>query len=272
MLSADDEYDDWSAKYAEASVALDERDEKIDAVYEELEHDLRLLGATAIEDKLQDGVPETIADLKEAGIKIWVATGDKLETAIGESTDYMRSDLVSLTHLPRFTAIGHSTNLIGRDDNIVIIRGGDENSRPVYTQMTAAVEEFFPESGILQEEGILENLQDPNAGEPYSLRRVDTGHTSIVGQGNGSRPGGYVLVIDGGALNHVRALIPSIRANEDDLTPIPTGARRRRAQAAAAPPRGAVRQRHLLSCVPSAKGSYRQARQGRSWCDDARYR
>ena len=51
----------------------------------ELEQDLCLLGATAIEDRLQDGVPETIKDLKTAGIKIWVATGDKLETAIGMS-------------------------------------------------------------------------------------------------------------------------------------------------------------------------------------------
>ena len=65
-------------------MARDDRDAKIEAVSNELEHDLRLLGATAIEDKLQDGVPETIADLKLAGIKIWVATGDKLETAIGE--------------------------------------------------------------------------------------------------------------------------------------------------------------------------------------------
>jgi phospholipid-translocating ATPase len=62
---------------------MDDREEKIEAVSDELERDLRLLGATAIEDKLQDGVPETIEDLKRAGIKIWVATGDKLETAIG---------------------------------------------------------------------------------------------------------------------------------------------------------------------------------------------
>ena len=48
-----------------------------------IEKPLLLLGATAIEDKLQDGVPGTIADLKKAGIKIWVLTGDKLETAIG---------------------------------------------------------------------------------------------------------------------------------------------------------------------------------------------
>jgi phospholipid-translocating ATPase len=62
---------------------LEDRETKIDQVSEELEQDLRLLGATAIEDRLQDGVPEAIADLKRAGIKVWVATGDKVETAIG---------------------------------------------------------------------------------------------------------------------------------------------------------------------------------------------
>jgi phospholipid-translocating ATPase len=62
---------------------MDDRESRIEKVSEELERDLRLLGATAIEDRLQDGVPETIADLKRAGIKVWVATGDKLETAIG---------------------------------------------------------------------------------------------------------------------------------------------------------------------------------------------
>lgn len=58
----------------------------MEAVSDEIERDLRLLGATAIEDRLQDGVPEAIADIKLAGIKIWVATGDKLETAIGISS------------------------------------------------------------------------------------------------------------------------------------------------------------------------------------------
>jgi phospholipid-translocating ATPase len=80
----EDEYAEWSERYHEATVAMEDREDKIEAVSDELERDLRLLGATAIEDKLQDGVPETIADLKRAGIKIWVATGDKLETAIGE--------------------------------------------------------------------------------------------------------------------------------------------------------------------------------------------
>jgi phospholipid-translocating ATPase len=80
---AEGEYESWSERYNEAMVAMDDREGKIERVSEELERDLRLLGATAIEDRLQDGVPETIADLKRAGIKIWVATGDKLETAIG---------------------------------------------------------------------------------------------------------------------------------------------------------------------------------------------
>lgn len=70
-------------RYDEATVTMEDRENRVQAVSDELEQDLRLLGATAIEDKLQDGVPETIADLKRAGIKIWVATGDKLETAIG---------------------------------------------------------------------------------------------------------------------------------------------------------------------------------------------
>jgi phospholipid-translocating ATPase len=62
---------------------MHDREARIEEVCDELERDLRLLGATAIEDRLQDGVPETIADLKKAGIKVWVATGDKMETAIG---------------------------------------------------------------------------------------------------------------------------------------------------------------------------------------------
>lgn len=54
----------------------------MEAVQELIETDLELLGATAIDDKLQDDVGLTIAILKEAGLKIWVLTGDKIETAI----------------------------------------------------------------------------------------------------------------------------------------------------------------------------------------------
>lgn len=78
----DSVYENWKAKHHIASTAMENRDEKLDAVYEEIENNMILIGATAIEDKLQDGVPDTIANLAMAGIKIWVLTGDKQETAI----------------------------------------------------------------------------------------------------------------------------------------------------------------------------------------------
>lgn len=78
----EDEYQEWSKEYYKASTAFDERDAKIDEISESIEKNLFLLGATAIEDKLQDGVPDCIATLASANIKIWVLTGDKQETAI----------------------------------------------------------------------------------------------------------------------------------------------------------------------------------------------
>ena len=67
----------WQEKYFEAKTALTGRDEKLAAVGELIERDLLLLGCTAIEDKLQAGVPEAIERLANAGIRIWVLTGDK---------------------------------------------------------------------------------------------------------------------------------------------------------------------------------------------------
>ncbi|KAA0188006.1 hypothetical protein HAZT_HAZT002135 [Hyalella azteca] len=73
---------DWKRRHHEAATAMTNRDEKLHEIYEEVEKNLTLIGATAIEDKLQDGVPQTIASLALADIKLWVLTGDKQETAI----------------------------------------------------------------------------------------------------------------------------------------------------------------------------------------------
>lgn len=59
-----------------------ERDDRLRHLYDQVESNLKYVGATAIEDKLQDGVPESIRVLKEAGINLWMLTGDKLETAL----------------------------------------------------------------------------------------------------------------------------------------------------------------------------------------------
>jgi magnesium-transporting ATPase (P-type) len=77
-----DTYDEWNTKYNQAALQISGREAAIDAISEEIETNLMLVGATAIEDKLQDGVPEAIATLLSAGLKMWVLTGDKMETAI----------------------------------------------------------------------------------------------------------------------------------------------------------------------------------------------
>ncbi|KAI8908516.1 hypothetical protein EDD86DRAFT_207875 [Gorgonomyces haynaldii] len=79
---SEQEYQQWKQKFDEAATSIDTRQELLSQVAEDIERDLVLLGATAIEDKLQDGVPNTIHTLMEAGIKVWVLTGDRQETAI----------------------------------------------------------------------------------------------------------------------------------------------------------------------------------------------
>ncbi|KAI2685764.1 hypothetical protein CBS147317_1903 [Penicillium roqueforti] len=75
-------YTDWKTAYNEASTSLVDRQQKIEDAGEQIEQQLELTGATAIEDKLQKGVPEAIDKLRRANIKMWMLTGDKRETAI----------------------------------------------------------------------------------------------------------------------------------------------------------------------------------------------
>lgn len=79
------EYSDWFRKHREFELAHDNVDEKIRKSYSSIENNLTILGATGIEDRLQDGVPETLYSLINAGIVVWVLTGDKPETAINIS-------------------------------------------------------------------------------------------------------------------------------------------------------------------------------------------
>lgn len=81
--------------------------------------------------------------------------------------------------------------------------------------MTNAMQEFFPE--VAESQGITQDADTQNpAGpdDPYPLKRVNTGVTSIVGPDNGERPGGFVLVIDGLALTHVSASISTDRKED----------------------------------------------------------
>ncbi|KAL9875821.1 phospholipid-transporting ATPase VD isoform 1-T4 [Glossina fuscipes fuscipes] len=76
------DYTDWWTKHQEIEMSLENRERRLRESFAKLENNLILLGATGIEDRLQEGVPETITSLLAAGISMWVLTGDKPETAI----------------------------------------------------------------------------------------------------------------------------------------------------------------------------------------------
>ncbi|KAL2332258.1 hypothetical protein Fmac_019839 [Flemingia macrophylla] len=77
------EYSDWNNKFQKAKTAVGpDREAMLDQVSDIMERELILVGATAVEDKLQKGVPQCIDKLAQAGLKLWVLTGDKMETAI----------------------------------------------------------------------------------------------------------------------------------------------------------------------------------------------
>ncbi|CAK55960.1 unnamed protein product (macronuclear) [Paramecium tetraurelia] len=84
----------------EALASSENREQEREELANNLEKDLYLLGATAVEDKLQDDVPETIADLLKANIKVWMLTGDKLETAenIAKSCRLIQHDFMVMKY------------------------------------------------------------------------------------------------------------------------------------------------------------------------------
>jgi len=96
-----DEYNRFQTDFQQASQSMENRNEIIDDVFISFEEGQTLIGITAIEDKLQNEVPETIEMLREAGIKIWMVTGDLMNTAIkiAKTTKLVSNDgpLIHLT-------------------------------------------------------------------------------------------------------------------------------------------------------------------------------
>lgn len=112
----EDEFLRWLRTYEAAQSTIENRDEAIESAAAEVEHSLQILGATALEDKLQEGVPEAIELLHRAGIKLWILTGDKLQTAI---------------------EIGFSCNLLKQDTEIMILSADSPES--TLTQIEAGL-------------------------------------------------------------------------------------------------------------------------------------
>lgn len=111
----EEEYTSWKKIYLDATTSLVNRQDLIEKAGEKIEHNLELAGATAIEDKLQKGVPETIDKLRRANIRLWMLTGDKRETAIN---------------------IGHSCRLIKDYSRVFVL---DQDKGELEQQMGAAL-------------------------------------------------------------------------------------------------------------------------------------
>lgn len=141
------QYIDWQQRHKVAASSLQDREAKMEEVASSIEKDLMLLGGTAIEDRLQDGVPDCIQLLARAGIKLWVLTGDKVETAIN---------------------IGFSCNLLENTMQLLVIKtSGDDIEKLVPDDMKDTVledksdlvkfliekylEEYFDMIGSLEE-------------------------------------------------------------------------------------------------------------------------
>lgn len=117
--------DGWIKRFKAINNSLDDdKEERIDVLNEELERDLTLLGGTAIEDRLQEKVPESISILSDAGIKLWVLTGDRIETAIN---------------------IGFSCNLLSNEMKLLVVRPEDGVLDASYIDrlITEYLQEYF---------------------------------------------------------------------------------------------------------------------------------
>ena len=115
------EYQAWSKEHDIAAGAIVDRDGKLEKTSDAIERDLTLLGGTAIEDRLQDGVPDTISLLGDAGIKLWVLTGDKVETAIN---------------------IGFSCNLLSNDMDLIVFKIEDEKEATAEAELNKHMASF----------------------------------------------------------------------------------------------------------------------------------
>ncbi|KAK6459288.1 aminophospholipid translocase and ATPase [Scheffersomyces xylosifermentans] len=162
-------YYSWSKRYQEAYSSIDDsREEIIENLNEEIEQNLTLLGGTAIEDRLQAGVPDSIAILAQAGIKLWVLTGDRIETAIN---------------------IGFSCNLLENEMKLLVVRpeGDDlENVEYIDNLITKHLRENF---------GVLGEGKDTAKDIDLLVAEAKKDHSAPSPK--------FALIIDGAALTSV---------------------------------------------------------------------
>uniref|UniRef100_A0A0G4I4Q1 P-type ATPase N-terminal domain-containing protein n=1 Tax=Chromera velia CCMP2878 TaxID=1169474 RepID=A0A0G4I4Q1_9ALVE len=170
------EYAKWHRIFASACAEVGEaKTRAMQAAIAAIERNLTLVGCTGIEDKLQDDVPAVIADLKDAGVKLWVLTGDKMETAI---------------------SIGHSCNILTDSGFNAVIDGGTPKEvaaqLEAFTQYCEAAELFktvlqkspqAAECGFDKgEDDIFTNVDEDEALEPQSQQQPQPNSVSAASE------------------------------------------------------------------------------------------
>ncbi|PIA19753.1 HAD-like protein [Coemansia reversa NRRL 1564] len=149
-------YDAWHVRYLTATTALAGRQQQVEAVCEDLERDLLLTGVSAIEDRLQAGVPETIFKLRRAGVRVWMLTGDKVETAINiaKSCRLIDTEAVEIAELDQHVLKSNSGRMM-----LLVMQSGTSpkdldrivtNALEVAREMTTTVDQRFERRSRLE--------------------------------------------------------------------------------------------------------------------------
>ncbi|XP_051135940.1 probable phospholipid-transporting ATPase 4 [Andrographis paniculata] len=113
------DYNGWNEEFNKAKTMFgSDREANLERICDVMERDLILVGATAVEDKLQKGVPQCIDKLAQAGLKIWVLTGDKMETAIniGFACSLLRQGMKQICITTNVETAGHESKQAAKED------------------------------------------------------------------------------------------------------------------------------------------------------------
>lgn len=165
------QYLEWQALHKAAASSLTNREAKMEEVASSIEKDLILLGGTAIEDRLQDGVPECIQLLGKAGIKLWVLTGDKVETAIN---------------------IGFSCNLLQNTMQLLVIKTAGEDIEKIIPD---SMKDSIMDDGNEVVRFLIEKYLEDNFDMIGSLEELEKERKV-----HAPPSGNYGVIIDGDAL------------------------------------------------------------------------
>ena len=156
----EEEWEDFAAELEQAEMDTLHKKEKLEEIHQRIETGLTLIGSTIVEDKLQDNVPEVIKELRQADIKIWMLTGDKLSTAynIGLSCNLINKEIKTFFVEGIEKKVDQNFNVINKEEQEEVIlnfvkeykhfRGGFENG---FMQENLEVAKF----GILVDEKAL---------------------------------------------------------------------------------------------------------------------